>query len=125
AEMPGYRLGRMVNHDRVGLVDLPQSSQGGRGRVPAALGGAGEFGPGQQLLAEARVQLEQVGLDGVALGHRGLDRGPGPLPGHRRHGHRYAAISWAARLSGSLAAPPVTVAVMSLPVIGSDEPSRL
>jgi hypothetical protein len=31
---------------------------------------AGEFGPGEQLLAEARVEFEQVGLDGVTLGHR-------------------------------------------------------
>src|SRR6185437_12892159 len=49
----------MVDHGRVGLEDLPQDAQRGGGGVPAALGATGEFGPGEQLPAEARVEFEQ------------------------------------------------------------------
>ena len=57
---------------------------------------------GKQLLAEAGIQLEQVGLDRVALGHGRLDCRRDLIPGHHRHRHIRPA--------------------MPLPVIGTDEP---
>src|SRR6185437_2094582 len=105
-EMPACGLGRLVDHGRVGFEDLPQGAQRDGGGIPAALGGAGEFGPCEQLLAEARVEFEQVGLDGVTLGHGRLDRGRRLVPGHHRNAHRYSASR------------PV-IRAMPLPVIGT------
>src|SRR6185312_11344266 len=70
-----HQLGGPVHHRRVGIERLPQGGQVRGGGVPALAGPAGQRRPGEQPLAEAVVEFQQVGLDGVALVDRGRDRG--------------------------------------------------
>src|SRR5262249_24540301 len=86
----GQQLGGPIHHRRVGIERLPQGGQVRRDGIPALAAFASQRRASEQPLAEAVVQFQQVGLDGVALGDRGRDRG-GRLFAAEQHGHRYSA----------------------------------
>src|SRR6185437_6108856 len=79
-----------VDDGRVRGEGVPQSGEtGGRG-VPGGPALAGERGAGEQPLAEAVVQVEQVRLDRVALSRGSSGRGQCLLASKRKR-HRYSA----------------------------------